>query len=425
MSEKSKIKIGIFGAGTIGSGLINIIKQKNHPIEIVAVVDKFYKEKKELLNGIDSSDDFDLILKNDEIDLVVELIGGTEHALYIVREALDLNKSIVTANKALIAKHGYALFNKALLNKQEIGFEAAIAGAIPIIANLIELLSFQNVPSLQGILNGTSNYLLTKMRLENRKYLDVLKEAQELGLAEADPSLDVNGGDVAHKLALLASIITGKWVEYKQIYKRGIEQVTLFDVAWAEKMGYRIRLIAKANQNYKTDEIHLSIEPTLIDVSHYLWDVEFENNAIYLETEFSDSHLFVGKGAGSFPTAYSVLTDILRIHSNRENGHSVKQNFMNQEWEYAHLSSLDKLESSFYLRFTVKHQHGVLAQLTSILSNHKISIATVHQEDKKEKKDFLQLIIITEKCQRRNLQDALIKLDSADFVKDHIFMPID
>ncbi len=418
-----KIKIGLFGAGTIGSGVIRIIREKYPDLEIVGVVDKFYKEKKDLLSGIPTSDDFAFLLDNPSVDVFVELMGGVEAPLYVAREALERKKTFITANKALLAKHGYALFEKAREKGVHIGYEAAVAGAIPIIHNLKYIFKNDTILSLQGILNGTSNYILTTMRKEHRDYREVLAEAQKLGLAEADPTLDINGMDAAHKLTILAALVTGQWFSVEQIPVTGIDHIELVDIQWAEKMGYRIRLVGKIERKNtgSAPEVLLSVEPILIGRKHFLWDIEMENNAILLQTEYSQSHMLVGKGAGSLPTAFSVVTDIINYGALDKfpgDNATASMNPVEETFTYGEIGSMESLENEFYLRLEVYDQPGVLAQIASILGNEGISIMTVHQEPeyKDKEKKIVDLVILTHRALRRSMNAALASIRKMEFV---------
>lgn len=428
-----KLKIGLFGAGTIGSGVIQIIREKYPWIEIVGVVDKFYREREELLKGIPASDDFNFLLNNPEIDVFVELMGGIEAPLYVVREALSRKKTVVTANKALVAAHGYALFQKARENNVHIGYEAAVAGAIPVIHNLKYIFKNDNITTIQGILNGTSNYILTTMRKEHKHYSDVLSEAQRLGLAEADPTLDINGMDAVHKLAILAALMTKKWFAYEQIPVVGIEHIGLVDILWAEKMGYRIRLLGKINRvnDGEDEKIFLSVRPALLGKKHFLWDIEMENNAILIKGEYSDSHVLVGKGAGSLPTAFSVITDIINYGSmdkypSPELIHAMDP--VSDNYTFGTIESDDIIENEFYLRLEVFDRPGVLAKITAILGENEISIMSVHQEPdyKDAAEKMVDLVILTHSAPRKALDKALEKIHSMDFVAGKsIYLPIE
>ncbi len=419
------VRIGLFGLGTVGRGLIEIIRASGLPIEVTGVVDRSYQKKKEILGEIPASDDPAFLLKNPDIDLVVEAIGGVDLPLFILRESLDAGKNVITANKFLLAEHGYPLFSKAAQKGLKIGFEAAVAGAIPIIRNIENIFQYEQINLLEGILNGTTNYILTMMRRKKQDYAEALKKAQELGLAEADPTLDVNGMDAAHKLALLGSWLSGQWVDYRSIFVRGIEKIRLNDFIWTEKMGYRIRQISRYSK--VGDDIYLTVEPSIISSDHYLWDIEMENNAVYFRGQFSGDHLFMGKGAGSLPTAYSLMSDIM---------HYCQGNFLpgvgapkekNREWHHAHPCQIDQRKSAFYMRLVLKDEPGVLAKLSSLLGEKNISIANVHQDSVPGNTGAdVDLIIVTHACSRTDLLEAIANIEKLDqLVQDILFLPID
>ena len=417
------MKIAIYGLGNVGRGLLQIIREQKPDIEIAGIVDRSYTRKKEILLDIPASDDPEFLLKNENVDVHIELMGGLETAMVVVREALDRGKPVITANKALLAEHGYSLFFKSREKKAPIYFEAAIAGAIPIVTNIKNILGYQPLNEMQGILNGTTNFILTHMRTKQQSFHEVLVKAQSMGLAEADPSLDINGTDAVHKLALLATLITGKWFEYKNIYTSGIENIQIKDMLWAEKMGYRIRLIAEFRR--EPAQTFASVEPSMIDKNNFLWDVENENNAILLKGLYSNDHLFAGKGAGALPTAYSVYTDLINL-KNAFGG------LLPDIREYAEISKTAETADEFYLRLLVEDKPGVLATVSEIFKKHKISIAKLHQESQNETQISdkvttppVDLIIVTHKCKRDDLNSALAEFEKEDFTQEHsILMPI-
>ncbi|MES0489597.1 MAG: homoserine dehydrogenase [Leptospirales bacterium] len=416
------VKIGLFGLGTVGKSLVEIIQKGNYPIEIVGIVDRSFHKKKDIIGDIPASDQPEDLLNNESIDIIVETMGGIDHALYVVREALDKKKNVITANKFLLAEHGYALFNKANQNGVKIGFEAAVAGALPIIRNLENIFFYEDIPFLEGILNGTTNYILSRMRKEKLDYTIVLEDAKKLGFAEADPTLDINGMDAVHKLALLGSLLSGTWMEYHNIDVRGIENIRLADISVAERMGYRIRQISRYQK--VNDKVFLSVEPSLIGPSHFLWDIDMENNAIMFQGNYSGDHLFVGKGAGGFPTAYSVLSDIM--HFTQGNHNPLQSESFS--WVYGHISPQDEKTNAFYMRMLVKDKTGMLTLITGLLSKSGISIASVHQEAPYEKVegDDVDLIIVTHRCLRKDFQVAIKEINKLEGIKAEIVvLPID
>ena len=406
------LKIAIYGLGTVGQGVIKILRTMDLEVEIAAVFDRSRQKKQAILQGIFATDNVETVLKRDDIDLHIELLGGIELPLYIVRSAIDKGKNVITANKALLAEHGYTLFNLASRTNSKIGFEASIAGAIPVIRNLETVFRGQKITRLEGILNGTTNYILTRMRQESKPYTEILSDAQNLGLAEADPTLDVSGMDATHKLAILSSLILNEWIDYRRIQTRGIEQIELNDILYAQKMGYRIRLVGQCE--VRDGLKHVILEPMMISSRHFLWDIEMENNAVSLETEFAGPHLFVGKGAGQNPTAWSVISDIQRQLTPN------LPNFAEKPWQYGIPDDAGNIQSPFYVRALVKDEPGVLAKIAGIFARHKISIATVHQDNPHNASQSdgktADLIIVTHTAKRSELLKSVEEITSLDEV---------
>ena len=409
------MRIGIIGLGTVGKGILEILTTRDLGIQLVAVVDRSIEKKKDLLKNIPGSSDIDLILKDTSIDAVVELIGGIDTALYIARSALDANKHLITANKALLAEHGYALFQLARKQQKHILFEAAIAGAIPIVRNIESIFRYEKINNLRGILNGTTNYILTRMRKEGRPYAEILKDAQAHGLAESDPTLDVQGFDAGQKLALLVSLITGEWVESKNIPVRGITEITSLDVEWSDKFNQRLRLVAE----YLTQDgkHYMHVTPMLVSEQNELHDVEYENNAIAFSGEFSQEHLFTGKGAGKLPTAFSVLSDLMHLKEG-------KPKWISESAEkYLPIADIAETSCAFYLRLRVKDQRGVLAAIAQILGNNALSIASVHQNAGEH--GITDLVIHTHKEKRKFFYSAMNELKKLEnLISEIIYIPI-
>lgn len=411
------MKIGIFGLGTVGQGLVQILREKNSSIEVRAVVDRSFARKSEILQKIPASADKNLILKDDSIDTVVELMGGIDDALYVVRSALEHGKNVVTANKALLAEHGYALFQYAQSRNRFICFEAAIAGAIPIVRNIETIFRNERITRLMGIVNGTTNYILTRMRKDNLNYGDVLEAAQKAGLAEADPTLDVGGYDAQQKLALLISLITGKWVEAKNIPVRGITEITRQDVVWAERFHNRIRLVA--DYSVIDNQHYMHVTPALVGEQNVLYDIEYENNAILFQGEYSGEHLFMGKGAGKFPTAFSVYSDLLHLQSGSARWASA------QGEGYLPIANIADTSSAFYLRLRVKDQPGVLAAIAQILGNNALSIASVHQDHSAVAAGEVDIVIHTHSARRSAFYKALKEIQALKSIVLHqVYLPV-
>ncbi|MBV6492153.1 MAG: Homoserine dehydrogenase [Turneriella sp.] len=417
------MRIGIFGLGTVGQGLVEIMRQKNCGIEIAAVVDRSFAKKAQVLQGIPASADKDLILKDKSIDTVVELMGGIDDALYVVRSAIEEKKNVVTANKALLAEHGYSLFHLAERTQGgQILYEAAVAGAIPIIRNIETIFRNEQITRLMGIINGTTNYILTRMRKDNMGYGDVLEAAQKQGLAEADPTLDVGGYDAQQKLGLLISLVTGKWVEAKNIPVRGITELSSQDVIWAERFQNRIRLVADYKQ--ENGQHYMHVTPALVDERNVLYDIEYENNAILFQGEYSGEHLFMGKGAGKFPTAFSVYSDLLYLKSGSA---AAARKFAHTplSTNYLSIGDISDTSSAFYLRLRVKDQPGVLAAIAQILGNNALSIASVHQDHSAVQAGEADIVIHTHSAKRNSFYRALQEIKNLkNFVLHQIYLPV-
>ncbi len=412
------LHIGLYGLGTVGRGVLQILREKRLPVKVVAVVDRSYQRKADMLQGIPASDNPDFIFQQPKLDAVVEVIGGTTTALYAAKETLERGLPFITANKAMLAEHGYSLFSLANEKGGSVSFEAAVAGAIPIVHNLQSVFANEEVRQLQGILNGTTNYILTRMRREKKEYREILFEAQKLGLAEADPYMDVSGKDAAHKLALLATLITGKFIDIQRILCRGIDQLTLSDIIWAEKMNYRIRLVATCTRD--NDGVFVAVEPSLVSEKHYLANIEYENNAVFFKGGYSGPHLMVGKGAGSLPTASSVVADLMRV----ARGEVYR---MPHDWHYGKVLDIKETSAPFYLRLQVLDKPGVLSTVTNVLSKHGISLASVHQEGNEESAGQpLDLVLVTHKTKRASLDQARAGLKVLpDLQSEPVYLPIE
>ncbi len=414
------MKIGIFGLGTVGQGLLQILRERAAGIEVGAVVDRSFARKTEVLAGISASADKNLILKDDSIDTVVELMGGIDDALYTVRSALEHGKNVVTANKALLAEHGYALFQFAAEHAKTISYEAAIAGAIPIVRNIETIFRHERITRLMGIVNGTTNYILTRMRKDHMSYGDVLEAAQKQGLAEADPTLDVGGYDAQQKLALLGSLITGQWVEAKNIPVRGITEISAQDVVWAERFQNRIRLVAEYSE--VAGQHYMHVTPALVGEQNVLYDIEYENNALLFHGQYSGEHLFMGKGAGKFPTAFSVFSDLIQLQANL---HKVGAQTARRIETYLPIADIADTISAFYLRLRVKDQPGVLAAIAQILGNNALSIASVHQDHSAVAAGEVDIVIHTHAQKRSGFYGALKEIKALkNIVLHHVYLPV-
>ncbi|MEM9658561.1 MAG: homoserine dehydrogenase [Planctomycetota bacterium] len=397
-----KTKVAIIGLGTVGSGVARLLldhgeRTSRHAGRVLwlerAVVRELEKPRGcELPKGV-LSDKVDDVVDDAEIEVVAQLIGGLEPARTIMLRLLESGKDIVTANKALLAEHGPELFDRARELGRSIAFEASVAGGIPIIANISQCLSANQVESLHGILNGTSNFILSKMHEEGASYHDVLLEAQRLGYAEADPAMDVDGSDAAQKLAILAHLAFGARVHWRDIPRVGIDAVDVADIRYAQEMGYRLKLLAVADLVDAGLELHVS--PTLVRNDSPLAQVGGPYNALRVDGDAVGRLLFYGPGAGQMPTASAVVADMIDTAVGR-----TKLTFRTLElWSnrQARVDSNDyaTARGRFYLRSMVADHPGVLSQVTSALGAEDISIASVLQHESPVGDDVVPLVIMT------------------------------
>lgn len=399
-----KTKVAIVGLGTVGSGVARLLldhgdRTARHAGRTLwlqkAVVRDLRKPRQcDLPPGI-LTDRLEDVLEDDDIEVVALLIGGLEPARAVMLKLLDAGKDVVTANKALLAEHGAELFDRARLLGRCIAFEAAVAGGIPIISNISQCFSANQITSLQGILNGTSNFIVSQMDDQGWDYARALKEAQRLGYAEEDPTMDVDGTDAAQKLAILAHLAFGARIRWQDIPRQGIDQLDIQDIHFAKELGYRIKLIAQARLG--AHGLELSVSPTLIRTGRPLAEVRRNYNAINVVGDAVGDIFFHGQGAGQMPTASAVVADMidtavgrtpitfrtLELWSNRESPVSIRPD--------------DDMPSRYYLRLTVADEPGSLAKITSVLGEHCISISSViqHEPDPLAKSPQVQLVIMT------------------------------
>lgn len=422
---KQSIKIGFVGFGTVATGAVRILQDQQDllerrvgtRLEIVKIADRDIERDRGIIlpEGI-LTHDVSEVLEHPEIDIVVELIGGTTHAKDFLLEAIAQKKHVVTANKALVAEQGEILFEAAASQGVDVGFEAAVCGGIPIIREMKEGLAAEKLKSIYGIVNGTCNYILTKMRDEGGDFSEVLKEAQDLGFAEADPELDIGGGDSAHKLAILSSLAFGTPVNLKEIYTEGIERVSPIDIAFAGELGYDIKLLAITK--IVEGEIEARVHPTMISKETLLSKVNGVFNAVYVEGETVGGLLFYGQGAGSLPTGSAVVSDLVEIARNiLSNAHRrvPSASFVPEARKALRIRPMAEIESLYYLRFMVEDHPGVLANISGILGKNGISISSMIQEGRKIE-GGVPLVMMTHKAKERDLQAALAEIGELDCI---------
>jgi homoserine dehydrogenase len=412
------IRVGIIGVGTVGSHVVKILQENEDIItarsgkRIVPVmgVVKDLSKKRDL--GIPLSDNVDDVLENPDVDVVLELMGGVDEAYRVIKRALQNKKPVVTANKALLAYHRYEL--KDLAGDIPIGYEASVAGGIPIIKALREGLSANHIDAIKGIMNGTCNFILTKMMNEKVDFTDVLKEAQALGYAEADPTFDVGGFDAAHKLLILASIAYGIDVKPEEILIEGIEHISSEDICFAQEFGYNIKLLTIAKKS--GDKVELRVHPALIPMSQMIAKVDGVMNGISVIGDRVGETMYYGPGAGGSATASAVVSDLIDIARHAQN--SPMLGFITP-LEKSGLSLMPKEEicTQYYIRVSVTDKIGVLSQISQILGKHNISISSFLQKQDALKANSAVLLFSTHACKEKEIQRALLELGALEFVE--------
>lgn len=402
------INIGIIGLGTVGSGVVSILR-KNRAIGVPIRIAGIAEIDKKKWQGMDSSiltTDVNKVIDNS--DIVVELIGGCRTAKDIVIGALKKGKAVVTANKALLAEFGREIFSTAERYGCDIYYEASVAGGIPIIKILREGLVANRISSILGIVNGTSNYILTKMQEEGADFKKALAEAQKEGYAEQDPSLDVEGIDSAHKLVILSSLAMKRWINLKDVYIEGITHITHSDILYADELGYAIKLLAICKD--QKGKIEVRVHPTLLPKQHQLSGVNGVYNAIFITGDNVGSQLFYGRGAGKFPAASAVVADIVDVARNLYFGTRHRVPIIRYSTQTKSIRPMEDVVSECYLRFTVVDRPGVLAKISGILGRHKISIASVIQKAR-HRVYAVPVVMMTHKAVERDIRKALSQID--------------
>ncbi|GKS59951.1 homoserine dehydrogenase [Nitrospira sp.] len=424
---KSRIGVGIIGFGTVGTGVARILLQNAEiirrrvgvPVELVRVADLDVSRDRGLTLPSDMLiADGRAILDDPSIDIVVELIGGYEAAKRVMLDAIAKGKQVVTANKALLAVHGEEIFEAATRRGIDLGFEASVGGGIPIVRALTEGLAANTILSIYGIINGTSNYILTRMMQEGRSFADVLKEATRAGYAEADPTFDVEGIDSAHKLAIMVNLAYGTPVDVKEIATEGITKLTPLDFAYAKEFGYAIKLLGIAK--FTEGEIEARVHPTMIPVTSPMAQVNGVYNAIQVVGDAVSDVMLYGRGAGSLPTGSAVVSDILSIARNLLRGGIGRvppASFQQEQRRPLRVRPMSDIESLYYLRFMVVDQPGVLSLIAGVLGDQRISISTVLQQGRKDG-HTVPVVIRTHQATERAVQAALQEINRMPFVSE-------
>ena len=421
------INIGLIGLGNIGTGVVKLLLQNEALItqklgaklvlkkiaDINVTSSRGVKIPKNLLttNALD-------VINDPEISIVIELMGGYEPAKTFVLAAIKNGKHVVTANKALLATYGNEIFPAAQKRGVDVGFEASVGGTIPIIKTLKESLVANHINSIVGIMNGTCNFILTKMTDEGKPFDVVLKEAQKLGFAEADPTFDIEGIDTSHKMAIILSLAYGKRVKLKDIYLEGISKISGKDIAFAKELGYRIKLLAIGM--LKGDAVEARIHPTMIPAGHLLANVNQNFNAFHLMGDASGPVFLFGQGAGMMPTASAVFSDIL--DSARDvmlgiSGRVPLRSISETAIKDIKLIPMDNIETKYYFRFSVLDRPGVLSKISGILGKNDISIATVIQKATEEE-GAVPIVMTTYRAKEKNVRQALKKINKLDVIRN-------
>ena len=424
------VKIGVLGLGTVGSGTVNVLsrnlkeitRRAGRDIEVARAADRSFDSPKGCeTDGIALTTDAHEIVSDPEIQIVVELIGGTGIARELVLEALSNGKHVVTANKALIAMHGNELFAKAQEKGVTIGFEAAVAGGIPIIKAMREGLAANSIEWLAGIINGTGNFILTEMRDKGRDFADVLAEAQALGYAEADPTFDVEGIDAAHKLTIMASIAFGVPLQFDKAYTEGISEISQEDVKYAAELGYRIKHLGVAK---KTDTgIELRVHPTMIPERRLIANVDGVMNAVLVQGDAVGPTLYYGAGAGSDATASAVVADIVDIVRSLDTDPANRVphlGFQDDALIDTPILPVSEVTTSYYLRVHTEDKPGVLAEITRIMGEQGISIEAILQKEPEEQGGIVPVIMLTQQVVEKKMDAAIAQIEALASVKNSV-----
>ncbi|GBG14966.1 homoserine dehydrogenase [Novimethylophilus kurashikiensis] len=416
------INVGLLGIGTVGGGTYTVLtrnqeeitRRAGRPIRIVKVADRNLALAKEVTKGeVEVTDDAFAVVTDPNVDIVVELIGGYTVAKELVLKAIENGKHVVTANKALLAVHGNEIFAAAQKKGVIVAFEAAVAGGIPIIKALREGLTANRIEWIAGIINGTTNFILTEMREKGLDFADVLKEAQRLGYAEADPTFDVEGIDAAHKLTIMSAIGFGIPMQFDKAYTEGITKLTGDDIRYAEELGYRVKLLGITRKTEKG--VELRVHPTLIPEKRLIANVNGAMNAVLVMGDAVGPTMYYGAGAGAEPTASSVvadLVDVTRMHTADPHHRVPHLAFQPDQLSDLPILPMEDVRTSYYLRLRAQDKPGVLADITRILADQEISIDAMLQKEPDEGEDQADIIILTHITVERNINQAIAKIEA-------------
>ena len=419
-----KVKIALLGLGNVGKGVLSIIrenkeqivKRSGYEVEIAKILVRDVKKDRgvEVPTEILTTS-YEEILNDNEIKIVVEVMGGIEPAKEYIIKAMEAKKQIVTANKMLLATCGDEVFEKADEMGVSFQYEASVAGGIPIINGISQSLTANKINTLYGIINGTTNYILSKMELENLNFEDVLKEAQDKGYAEADPTSDIEGYDAQYKLVILSSLAFGTKIKLEHVYREGITKINSIDMEYASSFGMVIKLLAIAKE--ENGELELRVHPTMIPETHPLANVYDSFNAVFINGNAVGDMMFYGRGAGSLPTGSAVVSDIIWILRNNVEVENMQPVVKNNLWEM-NIKDLNDIESRYYLRITVSDKPGVLGQITTIFGANKVSLKSVIQKGVKQEENIdVTLVLITHSTTEGLIMDSIERLYDLKTVK--------
>ncbi|MBW2057331.1 MAG: homoserine dehydrogenase [Deltaproteobacteria bacterium] len=415
------IQVGLIGFGTVGSGVVRVLEQNGGLIErrlgtpliLKRIADlDIHRDRGVRVDKERLTRNAEEVIRDPEISIVVELIGGYEPARTFILEAFRNKKHVVTANKALLALHGDEIFSAAHRHGVDISFEASVGGGIPIIRSLREGLVANRLTSIFGILNGTSNYILTKMAGGEGEFDEVLREAQERGFAEADPSMDIEGVDPAHKLAILVRLAWGVRFPFEKIYTEGISGISALDLRYSLELGYRIKLLAIAKA--EGAQVEARVHPTLLPLEHPLSTVEGVDNAIFVTGDAVGSTMYSGRGAGQMPTASAVVSDVVDLARNVLRGSAGRVpplSYQNRHVKRIRIRDIHHVVTPWYMRFTVVDRPGVLSRISGILGRNRISIASVIQKGR-QVREAVPVVMMTHEARGKDLLRALEEVDT-------------
>jgi len=430
------LHVGLLGFGTVGRGVWDVLhrnqeeitRRAGRPIRITAVGTRTPARAEAALAadpGVVLSADLAAVVRRADVDIVCELIGGTGDARMLVLDAIAHGKHVVTANKALLALHGNEIFAAALAQGVMVAFEAAVAGGVPIIKALREGLTANRIEWIAGIINGTSNFILSEMRATGRGFAEVLAEAQARGYAEADPTFDVEGIDAAHKLTIMSAIAFGVPMQFDRAYAEGISRLTREDIRYAEELGYRIKLlgITRRSRVNGHEGIELRVHPTLVPATRLIANVEGAMNAVLVKGDAVGATLYYGAGAGAEPTASAViadLVDVTRMHTADPEHRVPHLAFQPDQLTDVPILPIGDVVTSYYLRLRVDDRPGVLADITRILADREISIDAMIQKEPPEGEHETDIILLTHRTVERNIDDAIVKIEALPTVRGKV-----